>query len=289
VMRKLIERTVRGISNTPGLFLTTTAAVAVSLVLVGAFVLALIHGRAWASTLAGAETLVAYLRPEVDGKGASQIAADISALPVAAKVELESPEAAAQRMRLVLGEKEDVVLDAALTWSITVSADEPEHLAALAQAVSAVAGVDEVDFGQSVYERLRALGRVAFGFGVALLLLVTIVCVFVVNIAVSLALFVRREEISVQRIIGASDGFILGPLLLEGAIAGTLGGAVALSSLYALFGAFTARYGEAIAALSVAPPRFFDFTLGAGIVLAGIAIACFGSLLASFRYLRQAE
>lgn len=288
-MRKLLERTLRGISNTPGLFLTTTAAVAVSLVLVGAFVLTLMHARAWASTLAGAETLVAYLRPEVDGKRAEQIAAEISALPVAAKVEVESPEAAAQRMRLVLGEKEDVVLDAALTWSITVSADDPDHLAALAHAVGSVAGVDEVDFGQSVYERLRALGRVAFGFGLALLLLVTIVCAFVVNIAVSLALFVRRDEISVQRIVGASDGFILGPLLLEGAIAGTIGGAVALAALYLLFEAFVARYGEAIAALSVAPPRFFDFALSSGIVLTGVAIACLGSLLASFRYLRQAE
>jgi phosphoribosylformylglycinamidine synthase len=52
--------------------------------------------------------------------------------------------------------------------------------------------------------------------------LVLSVCAFVVNIAVSLALFVRREEISVQRIVGASDGFILAPLLVEGAASGLI-------------------------------------------------------------------
>ncbi|MCC6810882.1 MAG: hypothetical protein IT381_25860 [Deltaproteobacteria bacterium] len=288
-MRRLLERTVRGVRHTPGLFVTTTAAVAVSLVLAGAFALASLHLREWTASLVGTETLVAYLRPEVDEPKAAEVARALSALPRVAKVELESPRAAAERLKLVLGAKDDAVLGAALTWSAVVSAKVPGELPDLAAAVQKVAGVDEVDFGAAVYERLQAIERVAVGFGIALLILVLSVCAFVVNIAVSLALFVRREEIAVQRIVGASDGFVLLPLLVENAISGLAGGLLALFVLYSLFSSFVSRYAGAIVALGVSPPRFFDGALATSLVLAGAAIACAGALVASLRHLRQAE
>lgn len=288
-MRRLFERTLRGIIHTPGLFITTSAAVAMSLVLAGAFVLALMHLGAWASALVGTETLVAYLRPDVDGVRAQEIARTVGALAGVQKVEVESPAEAAQRLRVLLGSNDDHVIEAALTWSLAVSAGEAGQLPALAVEVRKISGVDEVDYGESVYARLQAVERVAVGFGVALLVLVVSVCAFVVNIAVSLALFVRRDEIAVQRIVGASDGFVLAPLIVEGSLSGLLGGAVALGTLYALFAAFVSRYAAAIVSLGASPPRFFDFTRAALLVVAGVVIACAGAMVASVRYLRQAE
>lgn len=288
-MRRLLERTLRGIAHTPGLFVTTTVAVTLSLILAGAFVLALLHIGGWTRALVGTETLVAYLRPEVDATRAQEVAAAVQALPGVAKIELESPQVAAERLRVVLGSKDDAVLEAALTWSAIVTAREPGGLPALAKEVQTIALVDEVDYGESVYARLQAVEGVAVGFSVALLALVLSVCAFVVNIAVSLALFVRREEIAVQRIVGASDGFILAPLAVEGALSGIVGGGAALLALFAMFSVFVERYADAIVALGVSAPRFFDGTRCALVVLVGGFIACAGALVASVRYLRQAE
>jgi len=94
--------------------------------------------------------------------------------------------------------------------------------------VAAVDGVDEVRMDDSWFARLAALtglvGQVAAMIGVLM-----IVAVFlVIGNSVRLSIFARRDTINVQKLIGATDGFILRPFLYGGALLGFAGALLSL-------------------------------------------------------------
>ena len=94
--------------------------------------------------------------------------------------------------------------------------------------VSKVQGVDEVKMDDSWFARLAALtglvGQVAAMIGVLM-----IVAVFlVIGNSVRLSIFARRDTINVQKLIGATDGFILRPFLYGGALLGFAGALLTL-------------------------------------------------------------
>jgi cell division transport system permease protein len=61
------------------------------------------------------------------------------------------------------------------------------------------------------------------------------VAALIIGAAIRMAIFARRDEISIMRHVGATNGFIRRPFLLEGLFAGALGGLVALPATYAVY------------------------------------------------------
>lgn len=98
----------------------------------------------------------------------------------------------------------------------------------LRERVAKTQGVDEVKMDDSWFARLAALtglvGQVAAMIGVLM-----IVAVFlVIGNSVRLSIFARRDTINVQKLIGATDGFILRPFLYGGALLGFAGALLSL-------------------------------------------------------------
>ncbi|WP_277966425.1 permease-like cell division protein FtsX [Pantoea trifolii] len=100
-----------------------------------------------------------------------------------------------------------------------------DTMANLRDRVAKVQGVDEVRMDDSWFARLAALtglvGQIASMIG----LLMVVAVFLVIGNSVRLSIFARRDTINVQKLIGATDGFILRPFLYGGALLG-LGGAV---------------------------------------------------------------
>lgn len=103
-----------------------------------------------------------------------------------------------------------------------------DTLQTLRDRVAKVQGVDEVRMDDSWFARLAALtglvGQIASMIGILM-----IVAVFlVIGNSVRLSIFARRDTINVQKLIGATDGFILRPFLYGGALLGFSGAVLSL-------------------------------------------------------------
>jgi len=103
-----------------------------------------------------------------------------------------------------------------------------ESLNTLRDRVSRINGIDEVRMDDSWFARLSALtglvGRVAAMIGVLMVAAVFLV----IGNSVRLSIFARRDTINVQKLIGATDGFILRPFLYGGALLGFAGAFLSL-------------------------------------------------------------
>lgn len=103
-----------------------------------------------------------------------------------------------------------------------------DHLTTLRDRIARVQGVGEVRMDDSWFARLAALtglvGRVSAMIGILMVCAVFLV----IGNSVRLSIFTRRDTINVQKLIGATDGFILRPFLYGGALLGFSGAFLSL-------------------------------------------------------------
>ena len=158
----------------------------------------------------------------------------------------------------------------------------------LAEKVRLLPQVSAVDYGSEAVERLSAIARalrlaalVAFG-------VVGVATVVIVSATLQLAIYARREEIEIQKLVGATNRFVKVPFLLEGGLQGLLGAGLALAGLWALTRAF-GENASALAAFLVGPGvtlRLLDPRLALELVAAGVGLGLSGSFVAVGRFLR---
>jgi cell division transport system permease protein len=92
----------------------------------------------------------------------------------------------------------------------------------------------------------------------------------------------------IMRLVGATDGYIVGPFALEGAIQGLIGATVSVAALYALHGALYLRIGGLLpVAMGQGELHFLPFPIVALLVLAGPLGGASVNTLATMRFLRH--
>ena len=89
--------------------------------------------------------------------------------------------------------------------------------------------VDDVRYGEDWVEKLYRIRNVATATGVDLGLAFAAVAMIIIGATIRMAVLARAREISIMRLVGATDGFIRRPFLIEGFAKGVLGGLLALA------------------------------------------------------------
>lgn len=190
-----------------------------------------------------------------------------------------TPAAALERLALSLGEDGEVLRALPgnpLPPSIDVvpaGAPSAAEVAALAAGLSGLPGVVEVDYGRTWIDRVTALARAVRVVGLIVLPLVLLGAAVLAGSVVRLAVYARRDEIEILKLVGATDAFVRTPFLIEGTLAGLAGGALAAAALLGI----ARRVGPELAALAggipVASPVHLAAVVAAGAVLGLVASA----------------
>jgi cell division transport system permease protein len=206
-----------------------------------------------------------------------------------------SPDEALKRLVQELGPEQaralDGVGDNPLPWTIEVSlpplAREPEALKALAERVRGLPFVTAVDYGQEALERLTAIARALKLFSLVAFALVFLTAVVVVSATLQLAIYSRREDIEIQKLVGATDRFVRAPFLIEGLVQGVLAAAFASGALWA-FSFFAApRLAALFTFLDIGRRKSpLELKLFAELFALGALMGLSGSVVAVRRFLR---
>jgi cell division transport system permease protein len=243
--------------------------------------------------LGGAVELTVYLADDAD---AAQVDALVTALSqrTGGTVTKVSPAEALGRLVTQLGEDGRGLADLPdnpLPWSLELSlpkgAREPQALEALAEKTRALPFVTGVDYGEEALERLTLIARALEVASLVVFTLVFLTAVIVVSATLQLAIFARREEIEIQKLVGATDRFVRVPFLLEGALQGVVAAALALGAVLALVRWLDGQGGELLAFARVGGALAVDWArLAAELFGAGTALGLAGSFIAVRRFLR---
>lgn len=256
--------------------------IAFSLFAFGLFGLVAINIRDALRSVEDRVELRAFLADGTPVESATTAMGDIDAFPEVAKTQYVSPEQALMRARRELGEFSDVfeagVLPASIDIRLKPGYRDPTAVARVAKRVQAYDFVDDVRYGQDWVEKLYRIKNVATLIGLGLGLAFALVAIIIIGSTIRIMVLARAKEIAVMRLVGATNGFIRLPFLLEGAIQGILGGLLALFLTWVTNEAISHNFMRTV---------FFDPKLASLGVLGGAVIGFLGSTFAVSRHLRK--
>ena len=289
----VLRAALRGIAAGPLTSGVAVATIAISLTLVGAFVLLLSNMRALLDEFGDALVVVAYLEDDLTPPAWQELAEVSRTLEGVDRVVVVSKEAALERFSEGVGRGAALLsglpenpLPASLEISLVPELRSAEGLERVVAALTGLPGIEALSSGLDWVEgylRAVALVRgVALGLGAIL----GFAALLIVSNTIRLAIVSRRDELELLSLVGASRAFIGTPFLIEGVIQGLLGGLAALLVLFGLFHLVLPglEFGLALLLGGVAP-HFFD--AGSALLLlaggGGLGLLGSGAALASER------
>jgi len=280
-----IREALAAIRRAPVLTGLSAAMVALALFVVGLFAVATYNLHQALSRVEERVEVVIYVQDDVREAELRLLEEDMLGLPEVQGVRHVSKEEALVRARTDLPEFEDLFLSmdvnplpASLEVELAPGFRDPASVERVADRTAIYPFVEEVRFGREWIDRLhllRQIGGIATGIlGTAF----AVVAGLIIATAVRIAIFARRDEIQIMRLVGATNGFIRRPFLLEGALTGVLGGFLALILTYLA----TVAVSRTIFPLEWIPTEWI-----VGGVTAGGLFGLVASAFAIRRYLRE--
>jgi cell division transport system permease protein len=208
--------------------------------------------------------------------------ADIETFPEVQSARLVTQAEALARAKRELGEFRDVFEGALLPASIDIKlrpgSRDPATVKKVAARVQAYAFLNDVRYGEEWISKLYRLRNIASIAGVVLGLAFAAVAVIIIGATIRMAVMSRAQEISIMRLVGATDSYIRRPFLLEGFAKGVAGGLLALLLTW-IASLLINRY--------IVETSFFDQRTAALGLLFGAMIGLIGSAVSVGRHLRS--
>lgn len=168
---------------------------------------------------------------------------------------------------------------------IDVAPEMPDaDLAEMVAKMKTLPSVDDVETYQSWTERLSRLVRGGVAASALLAIVVLAAVLAVVGSTMRMALQRRRTEVEVLKLVGATDGFVKKPFVVEGSVQGALGALGAIVLLGALFLVVRGRLDGELASLVGVAPSFLPWPVAVGMVALGAVLGA-AAALASLRKL----
>ena len=93
-------------------------------------------------------------------------------------------------------------------------------------------GVSKVNKSDVVAKTLTSVNRLIYYVSIVLIGILLAVSIFLISNTVTMGITVRREEIAIMKYIGAKDGFVRAPFIIEGLVIGLIGAVIPLVILY---------------------------------------------------------
>ncbi len=181
----------------------------------------------------------------------------------------------------------DLVTSDILPSSFDVQANEASDLTALAQIAKSSKAVEQINYQKDVIDKLVRITEGLRQIGILIIGVLLAVSIFVILTIIGIKITVRKDEIEIMKLIGASNWFIRTPFLLEGMFYGAVGAIVGWGITYGIlyFNSSTISYFfGSIQVLPLAPILMVQ-VLGI-LFVSAVVLGAFSSFLAVLRYLK---
>jgi cell division transport system permease protein len=288
-VKLLAREALLSFQRAPLLSVLSVTTIAFSLFTVGLFGLVAINLREALRGLEERVEIVAYIFRGTASETIAIATQDIAAFPEVRDVSYVSEEEALRRARAELVEFRDAYRDLQvnpLPASIEVRLKEgygdASTVGRVADRLKGFGFINDVRFGREWVQKLDHLRNLTGVVGLVIGLAFAAVAVVIIGVTIRLTILQRAREISIMRLVGATNWFIRGPFLLEGALKGLLGGLLSLVLCYAGYLLFRDNSGGTLSGLIFFGPQHMIL-----IIVFGILLGLGGSMVSVGRHLRH--
>lgn len=295
-----IKEALRGFARNLSTTLGSIITIFLSLFVIGVFLVGAAVIENVVSSVESEVTITAYLSDDVSDSQVSSLTSEIKAIDGVSGVSYVSKDQALENFRAMSSNPEIVdQLDGAnpLPASLTIELSDPQMVESVADQIVANSTfkkacdepskpADSLKYGQKTVERLFQLTSYVRYIGLALIVLLIFIAMVFINNTIRLAILARRKEIAIMRLVGASNGFIRGPFLMEGAMHAIIGSFLAIGSIELIHRVALPKVQSALTFLPMDVAGQTYVLIYVGLLVAGLVIGLIGSAFAMRRYLK---
>lgn len=220
--------------------------------------------------------------------GEQQTLQSIESLPGVQRVEFVGKEQALQALTSELGSGTvgGIGTDNPLPDAVNIFVSDPRLVASVAQQVQAMPGIACVENAQQYVNELFGFTQALRYVGIFLIAALALTACVVISNTVRVAVFARRDQIAIMKLVGATDGFIRLPFFIEGAVLGLLGALLSGGLIDWGYGWVQRRAQSDMPFLPLLTAHVVEGRLLEGLVLSGVLLGALGSAVSVRRHLQ---
>lgn len=153
-----------------------------------------------------------------------------------------------------------------------------------------VKGIRQVNKNEVLADSLESFGKLVAYVVAGIILILLAVSIFLISNTITVGITVRREEIYIMKLIGATDFFVRFPFVVEGILLGLIGAAIPLAVIYYVYNYMIVYIADTFSILSgminfVAIEEIYHSLLPVGLIL-GIGIGFLGSSITVRKHIK---
>lgn len=215
------------------LTLATVSTVCICVLILGMAVLITANASNFMRHLESDVEIVAFVDKSLTPSRVKDLREEISSIPGIEEIRFVSREEGFKKLQQKMGNEnlKETVGQNPLPDTYEIKAKDPHEVPKIAKRIEKIDGIYKVKYGQGIVEKLFEVTRWVRIVSIAIIVLLALGAVFLIATTVRLAIFSRRKEIYLMKLIGATDWFIRWPFFIEGLVLGTAGALVAVGIL----------------------------------------------------------
>lgn len=283
------KETARSLVRNSWLSLAAVGTITVSLLILGVCLLLVANTNKIALDLEQKLEIRVFLKQDLSSNQVEQLEKRINLVSGVAGVSFVSKEKALADLRRSLGERKDILAGMKknpLPDAFQVKMGRPDQIAGAAAQISSLPGVEQVLYGQGTVEKLLLVTRWVRIAGIIIIGALILAALFLISSIIRLSVFARRQEISIMKVLGATNWFIRTPFLFEGVTLGFLGSFVAVALLYFSYCSFVQQVSIFVPFIPLVADQRLLINLFGGLVGLGLVIGMAGSFFSVRKYLK---
>ena len=271
--------------------LASISTVALSLFMLGVFLCGVVNLNNMAASLETQVQLYVYLKDDLTTNQIMETGKAVKSQPHIKELKFVTKDQALQDFKSRLGDDQKQMIDSLegvnpLPNSYIVTFENPQDVKLAAKELATVPGVESVHYGQDVVDELFKITQIIRIGGIVLIAFLAAATLFIISNTIRLTVFARRKEIAIMKYVGATNGFIRWPFVIEGMLLGCIGGLIAVACTGEFYYFITSEIEQSLAFFPLVPMFPIFYQLAVALLIIGIFVGAIGSAISLRQYMR---
>ncbi|WDH82214.1 permease-like cell division protein FtsX [Paenibacillus urinalis] len=273
--------------------IASITSIIVSLLILGVFVLLVVNVNSMANQADDQVEISTFLQLNVDEDLRNSLQDQIGAMPEVSKIEFVPKEQGLADFKEELGEDGQELLEGfdednnPLPDTLRVEVIDPSTVSFVAEKIEALneeypeQPIMKVNYGEDTVETLFKITRLIRTIGVVFVAGLALMSMFLISNTIRVTILARRREISIMKLVGATNSFIRWPFFVEGALIGFIGSIITIAILFIGYNQLlnSIQQDIIIQMLDLVPLSSIWTWFGGALLIMGMLVGILGSTL----------
>lgn len=285
-----VKKTIKLLRRSPYQALAAALAMSLTFFVATIFVVLVIGGQIVLNYIEQRPQVIAFFKDDTSDKKISEIIDQVNSTGLVTNVKYVTKEEALAIYR-ERNKEDPLLLESVsadfLPASIDISVKKASDIGQITQVVKGRSEVDKVITPENLVEQLVKWTKTLRLGGIIFVSTLLSISFLIIIMVIGMRIAIRREEISIMSLVGATKWYIARPFFIEGALYGILGASLSIFLVYAILLFYSPNIQNFLGPIQIFPvsPLFFVY-LWAGEALVAAAVGIAGATIALFRYLK---